>query len=242
MLVIAKYRHGSADSTDKDFVYVVDEMPSLQEAKEFCSADKDEDRNIITVDKGIVTNCYKGSVDEINNSLLETYHYHEQTHELVIRYMMCRDVMRKIIRTVRIVISHLSRSQYRVEIKSALRGDWNKRMDVLGKIVLDEIDFDTLNKNMSAADIKKVIAFQVGQTLALLDGVEVYTKSGIANFYPKLKPYLQRYSDSNDDLQEMLNEFHRRISNHNSIVGYVGSPQVSYGLDLYDLINEVRIS
>lgn len=242
MLVIAKYRHGSADSTDKDYVYVVDEIPSLQEAKEFCSADKDENRNLITVNKGIVTGCYKGSVDEINNALLETYHYHEQTHELLVKHMLCRDVMKKIIRAVRIILSHLSRSQYRVEIKSALRGDWNKRMEVLCKISLYDIDFDTINKNMSAADIKKVIAFQIGQTLTLLDGIEVYTKSGIIEFYPKLKPYLQRYSDSNDDLQEMLHEFHRRINQHPFIAGYIGSPQVSYGFDLYDLINEVKIS
>lgn len=80
MKTLYRYIHGSEDSTDVDVVYVVDEIPSLSEAKAFCSPDdKKENRNLIVVKDGIVTDCYKGTVDEINNSLLNTYYKHEQT-------------------------------------------------------------------------------------------------------------------------------------------------------------------
>ena len=72
MEIIARYIHGSENSTDLDVIYVVDELPSLQECKTFCS-DKDENRNLITVENGIVTSVYKGTPDEVNNSLLRTY-------------------------------------------------------------------------------------------------------------------------------------------------------------------------
>ena len=38
----------------------------------------------------------------------------------------------------------------------------------------------------------KVIAFQIGQGLGLLEGKELYTKSTIAKEYPLLKPFLYR--------------------------------------------------
>lgn len=39
----------------------------------------------------------------------------------------------------------------------------------------DEIDFDSLQNNMSGDDVKKIIAFQIGQVLVLTDFVELYT-------------------------------------------------------------------
>lgn len=81
-MIIAKYIHGSEDSTDIDVHYVFDEMPSYQECKKFCDSDKSENRNIITIKNGIVTGCYKGTVDEINNALIETYPLHMFVEDL----------------------------------------------------------------------------------------------------------------------------------------------------------------
>jgi hypothetical protein len=57
---------------------------------------------------------------------------------------------------------------------------------------------------MSAEDIKKLIAFQVGQVLAIMDDVELYTKSEIADYLEGLKPYLYRNSENDKDLKGYL--------------------------------------
>lgn len=192
MEIIAKYIHGSEDSTDVDVHYVVEEQPSFQEAKAFCDADLTENRNIITIKDGIVTGCYKGTVDEINNALLDTYNLHEQTSPLLVTKRVERNKPLKYIRAIRIMLSHLSRSQYRSEVKAALRGTWKQRLDTLDKIDLTTIDFSSLNKNLKDVDILKVFAFQIGQCMLLRRDVEVYTKKTVADNLFVFQPFLYR--------------------------------------------------
>ena len=190
---IAYYIHGSEDSTDVDIYYVVKEQPSFQEAKAFCDSNLSENRNVITIKNGIVTDCYKGVPDEINNGLIDTYDLHEQKFPLLVTRPVERDRHIKFIRAVRGILSHLSRSQYRQPVKLALRSNWSKRLEVLEGINLYKVDFDTLNKNLSGEDVKKVMAFQLGQSFALMaGGLELYTKREIAETYEVLKPYLYR--------------------------------------------------
>ena len=44
---LIRYVHGSEDSLDVDVYYVFDEMPDFNACKQFCCADKNENRNII---------------------------------------------------------------------------------------------------------------------------------------------------------------------------------------------------
>jgi hypothetical protein len=192
MKIIAKYIHGSEDSHDIDVCYVVEEQPSFQEAKDFCDADLTENRNIITIKDGIVIDCYKGTVDEINNALLDTYRLHPQEFPLLVTHRVERNKPLKYIRAIRIMLSHLSRSQYRPEIKSALRGTWKQRLDALDNIDLSTIDFSTLNKNLKDVDILKVFAFQIGQCMLLRRDIEVYTKKSVADNLSVLQPFLYR--------------------------------------------------
>lgn len=192
MEIIAKYIHGSEDSTDVDVHYVVEEQPSFQEAKAFCDADLTENRNIITIKDGIVIGCYKGTVDEINNALLDTYNLHEQTSPLLVTRRVERNKPLKYMRAIRIMLSHLSRSQYRQEVKAALRGTWKQRLDTLDNIDLCTIDFSALNKNLKDVDILKVFAFQIGQCMLLRRDVEAYTKKTVADNLSALQPFLYR--------------------------------------------------
>lgn len=192
MKIIAKYIHGSENSTDVDVHYVVDVLPDLNECKKFCSADKAENRNLISINNGIVTDCYKGTIDEINNALLITYNMHHQCYPLLITHKVDRVKPLKFIRAIRIILSHLSRSQYRTQVKLALQGNFKERLDLLMNIDLSTINFSTLNKNMSSNDILKVIAFQIGQTLALNNNIELYTKNSISEYYPELSTFLNR--------------------------------------------------
>lgn len=195
-----RYIHGSENSTDVDVVYVFDELPPLNECKKFCSADPTENRNIITISDGIVTNCYKGTIDEINNGLFNTYCLHEQEYPLLVTRLVPRVKPLKYVRSIRVILSHLSRSQYRTEVKRALRSNFTTRLDVLNNIDLAAIDFTTLNNNMTAEDIAKTIAFQIYQTWQLLHGVEIFTKNGEKDsFSHSLQRFLNRDKLTDDN-------------------------------------------
>ncbi|MCJ7638190.1 MAG: hypothetical protein MUO21_11935, partial [Nitrososphaeraceae archaeon] len=85
------------------------------------------------------------------------------------------------------------------------------RMDLLRLI-----DFRNLVLTKEPIDRFKNIAFQLGQTLALMEGVELYDKVDIAVRYPSLGVFLRREEPSTKDY-EGLNNFVRifldRISN-----------------------------
>lgn len=207
-----KYIHGSGDSTDVDVIYVVDVLPSLQECKRFCS-DKEENRNLCVVKNGVVTECYKGTPDEVNNAVYLTYNFHKQEYPLIITRLVPRDVTAKCMRAVRIILSHLSRSQYRKEVKAALNGDWSTRIKTLENIDLRTIDFSTLNNNMTREDILKTIAFQIGQTYHLMNGLELYTKGDVAEASFILTQFLYRWKDSRiEDLENSKRQFLERIN------------------------------
>lgn len=196
-----KYIHGSEDSLDTDVFYVFDKIPSFTECRKFCSEDPTENRNIITIKNGIVDQCFIGSPDEINNGLLDTYKLHPQTCELKIEHRVKRDVTLKSIRAVRGILSILSRTQYRPEIKKALNSGYKDRLDCLMNIDFASIDYNKLSKSKNGTDLLKVIAFQLGQTLGLYEKEELYTKSSVANKYPELKPFL--YREQNCDLNTL---------------------------------------
>lgn len=196
MEIYGSYIYGSSDSTDVDIAYIVDELSSLNECKHFCSDDKTENRNLITINKGIITNCYKGTKDELNNAIKNTYSLHHQTTPLLITKSVDRNIPLKIVRAIRSILSHLSRSQYRSEVKLALRSDFDCRLNTLLNIDLTTIDFTTLNNNMSKEDILKLIAFQSGQCLGLINGDEYFTKKEISLAYPELSKFIFRIEDT----------------------------------------------
>lgn len=233
-----KYIHGSEDSTDVDVFYAFNELPSKEECKKFCSADPTENRNIIVVKNGIVSACYKGTADECNNSLLRTYELHNQEFPLIIEHPVKRDITAKVVRAIRIILSNISRSHYRVQIKKALISPFVDRINVLKNIDCSTIDFSTLRHSMTREDILKVMAFQIGQTLALIKGKELYTKSEVAKMYPSLKQFLYRDKNSNlNDLNKALNEFLDCVVMTITYDGY----NVSDGATAYNIMTEEKI-
>jgi len=154
-----KYIHGSEDSIDVDVYYVFDDLPDFKFCQEFC-ADKEENRNIITIRDGVVNQCFKGTVDEVNNGLFQTYHLHKQEYPLLIEKLLKRDILLKDIRVFRGIFSYLSRTKYRREIKSGLKSDWKTRINILKQI--NWSDIEDFGKTYNKKDILKVYAFQLG--------------------------------------------------------------------------------
>ena len=209
-----RYIHGSADSIDTDVYYVFDTMTDFKYCQEFCSS-KEENRSIITIKDGVVNQCFKGTVDEVNNGLYYTYDLHEQEYPLLIDRLLPRDILIKDIRAFRGIFSYLSRTQYRQEIKEGLRSGWKKRIDIIKTI--DWNNIEEFNKTFNTKDVFKVYAFQLGQALGLHEGIELYTKGSISQQYPKLQKYLYRQNINIDDLLIYLNQFISMIESYEVI-------------------------
>ena len=196
-----RYIHGSGDSLDVDVFYVFDKKPTYQECHIFCS-NTDENRNIIVIENGYVIDCFKGTIDEVQNSLIDTYGLHEQEYPLLISEKVQRNIILKTIRVVRCFLSHFSRTKYRDIVKKALKSHiWKEKINTIEKLDLNIIDF---SKN-DIVEIHKVFAFQLAQIMGLYENVEIYTKSDASIKYPKLKKYLYREKDA--DMSDLIDMF-----------------------------------
>ena len=201
-----KIIHGSENSLDVDAYIIVEQKYENQPAKQICNQFPDLNANLIQIENGKVIWCYKGTTDECNNSILETFHLHQQEIENPITQKVERNYGLKMLRTIRGLLSYCSRTQWRESVKKALQsGNLNQKIEVLKTLDLSQItDFDKNTK----IEAYKFFAFQMGQTLALLqDNVELFTKNKVAEYYPELSDYLARKETDVTNLKNFWNRF-----------------------------------
>lgn len=201
------FTHGSKDSLDIDVYFVVDKLSDrLDDNKKLCdqlSHDNGVNGNLICVQDGIVSAVFKGTVDEVNNSLFSTYGLHKQDFPNPIIGLVERDICLKWVRVVRGILSHCSRTEYRENVKMALRAD-----SIIDKVaVLSSLDFTrikTFNKE-SPTEVYKFLCFQAAQYLGLLSNVEIYTKSQAAEFLrnEEIRKFLYRQPADLDSLNRL---------------------------------------
>jgi hypothetical protein len=212
------YIFGSKSSLDLDVLVLIDQMPSLEDAKKLCNtfnnslqniSSKKVNSNLGIVQDGQLLSVFKGTVDEVNNSIFDTYHLHNQTHPLLITSRIPRDKEAKVLRSMRGILSFLSRTQYREAVKNSLKNDLLHKVRTLQGIDLSK-PLDLTKYPLT--DIYKTISFQMGQCQALLEGVELYTKESIADHYPKLKLFLFRDLKANlSDLEIAKQDFLQHV-------------------------------
>ncbi len=201
---------GSETSLDCDLLVLVKEKTKPHESSKLCAKFKEELTGKIETKKELNVNLgilgaegtmawvYKGSPDETNNGIIDTYMHHEklQQHKCFIRERVKRDIGLKIIRALRIILSMFTRTDKRVVVKKAL--DTNTvgcRLAVLREIKVEEIKFK--NPSDTLENIYKIVAFQIGQTLGLvLESKEFYSKVAIAKQYPELSMFLAREKEA----------------------------------------------
>jgi hypothetical protein len=211
------YIFGSKSSLDTDVMVILDKIGSIQDNKmttlravnylsQNYDFDKDLNINLATIKNGVIDSVHKGTPDEVNNSLLVTYKNHKQYFKLDIKKKVKRDIQTKTIRCLRIMLSFLSKTGSRNVIKKALLGDGFDKAELLKSIDISVIT-DLNKQSVSFLDYVKSMAFQMGQTLALNNGEELYSKESIAKKYPELKPYLDRDYESLDALEDFKNKF-----------------------------------
>lgn len=213
------YIIGSPDSIDIDVFVKVDSISSdktfeHQRCKEYdisisniLTDKRPLNSNLIVIEDGIITDCFKGSVDECNNILYYTHSMHNQLYPNPISRPLERDLDLKVLRVTRCILSYFSRTDLRSTIKDALRKTIFEQLQVLRLINFNN---EIIGKKDRTEDIYKVIAFQFGQLFSLVDGYEKdsYTKGGIVKNYPQLESFLMRRSDLD---MSILNEYLSRF-------------------------------
>lgn len=217
---------GSESSNDLDVMVFVNEIQKTNDNHEYIKIlnrviendyfnvnfpnliKKQVNCNLCIIENGIITQVFKGTPDEVNNSMFLTYKFHKQITDNNITRLVNRDVDLKILRTARVLLSFVSRTIYRNEVKIALSSDITTKFKVLRTIDINIIKDNEKIKKIGYIDVVKTLAFQLGQTLCLIDGIELYSKEDISLYHPKLKPYLMRENNINlDNLNIFLQKF-----------------------------------
>lgn len=205
MDILARYVHGSEDSTDLDVIYIVDEIPEMAECVLFCNEDHLENRNIATIENGTISWSFKGFADEVNNAILDTYPLHLQEYGLLIERSVPRDLPVKLLSVLRKSVMELRHTTLRGPARSALRKGYDARLIMLQSTDLRHLEWVLTDQEQ--LDRRKSLAFQFGQAIALDEGIELFTKKEIAEYFPSLKPYLFRETCPMDDLEEIKYRF-----------------------------------
>jgi len=199
------YVFGSETSQDYDVFVETDKIPRIEQCKIICKEFEKEleeifyakklNVNLCVIKDGYITDVHKGIVDECNNSLFYTYKHHLQVWENPIKGPVERNIDLKLVRALRIILAFLSKTQYRPEIKDALKSNsFLHRLNTLRNIDLTTIE--DFGKKMDTKEVLKTIAFQIGQCRGLMDGKELYTKEGIIEHYESLREFLIRDSEN----------------------------------------------
>jgi hypothetical protein len=212
---------GSENSLDIDIMFWVEEIPeNVQEARALTQAlahefqqkkqlTKKINANIGKVQDGKIVALFKGIVAESNNALIHTYSLHYQDYPNQITQLLPQNIAEKTLRTARVLLSFLTKTTQRSAVKMALRGNFVQKLAVLGDIQLSHFETESaLGNTNTIVDFQKTFAFQLGQTLALWEGKELFTKNEIGLYFPNLQPYLDRTQGiSNALLQKYLELF-----------------------------------
>lgn len=197
---------GSPSSQDYDVAVFVSQIPPINEAHLLCKyyndsiasmikvcgmVDKPVNSNLAVIHDGQIIDCHKGVCDELNNALIDTFQHHTQFYGQLVTSRIERDKEWKLLRTARVFLSFFSRTDDRVRVKNALRGNLRDKLNILENLNMLTAS-EAVKSKIDSADFYKMLAFQIGQVLGLYRGLELYTKEEIADEYPLLGPFLFR--------------------------------------------------
>lgn len=197
------YFFGSPDSIDVDVLVDHPEMTGSSSDKEIIKKMIESHPSIqawnlslIHIENHIIARTMqrRGSADAVHNSLYYTYNFHLQQYENPLLFPVKRHRLLAVQTCVRTLLSITSATNqkafYKKHISNVLReGIWTNEVELLSILSYKEQFFDDPVRNL---DLLKSLAFDVGQTLSLLQGKEFYTKKEIINAHPELAQLILR--------------------------------------------------
>lgn len=212
------YQYGSKSSTDIDVIIEIPkkEMPLTQEERKvklkqlMIDFELSWNAIFVVIQDGVLTDTIytKSWIDSLNNAFYYTYNNHKQYFDLPVKRLLKRNKTLAVYKAVRTVLTMLTRTDLRVNIKPILKGihPFEKKIEVLKE--LDFTNFNSFNqKNTNDEDIWKILAFYVSQNILLLEkNKEVYSKEEILICYPELYNFINRKEITLSD-KKSLNTF-----------------------------------
>jgi len=251
------YRYGSNDSDDIDVFIGLNRVPDLDDeddrimmeeihetidytlrySGQFTNSDKKVEYSFIHISpEGVVDWCEYDDLEECNNALYYTFNHHAYNNNVLygknpIKSKLEQNVSFKIVKVVRTLLTFLSRTSYREEVKYLLKqGTFKERLEFLLKVVSENgiSSIDTFNKKLPDVEIVKDIAFMFIQLYGLVHDVDVFCKRDAALRFPDMSRYI--YKDHNAPL-EPLEDF--IIETFESL---------SMNIEVYDKVDGVKYS
>ena len=222
------YYHGSADSVDKDSLYLLSSSvfpwptgPERNKILEQLVRGFTDDRNLFQIDESTkcVNNCFRGYPDEIHNALIRTYDLHSQHFPLWAGILngdsklgIQRNVAVKILGGVRGVVVKVFKRRGKKGEGKVLRSRkwsivWNQFKTLDFEDVFQNVKLDEEEKEWS--DDVKYVAFQIGQMLSLVYGKDVYTKSEVIQLWPEMSSVLKREGYTKIQQQKSLSQLNK---------------------------------
>jgi len=251
------YRYGSNDSDDIDVFIGLSRVPDMDDeddrimmdeihetidytlrySGQFSNSDKTVDFSFIHISKdGVVDWCEYDDLEECNNALYYTFDHHAYNNNVLygknpIKLKLEQNVSFKIVKVVRTLLTFLSRTSYREEVKYLLKkGSFKERLEFILKVVSQNgiSSVETFNKKLPDVEIVKDIAFMFIQLYGLVHDIDVFCKRDAALRFPDLARYI--YKDHNAPL-EPLEDF--IIETFESL---------SMNIEVYDKVDGVKYS
>ncbi|MNJ83890.1 hypothetical protein D3C87_13190 [compost metagenome] len=224
------YFFGSKDSIDIDVLIVHPESKGL-ESDFFLIKQINQDHpvsgswniNIIQINDGVVINSIpsKGSPDSVNNSLYETYHLHEQKYPFPLKTKVQRNISLAIEKCLVVIFTFYKKTNHSEFYKLIPKGIKNGEVNLEDRLLfLEKIDFNVLpyEEDIKNKNAFKSLAFQIGQTISLLDGIEIYTKQKLIAHHPDLEVIIKRISTGKSNLINIkITTLKNSITNHYKI-------------------------
>lgn len=225
------YFFGSSDSHDTDVLIEHPDSTSrdiddkiVAKIKENYPEIKNWDINIIKIENGIITYSIpsKGLPDSVHNSLFDTYKFHKQKY----KFPLTQRVNRNIENTINVCLNKIF-----IFYKNGLQKEYYKNIPKgvkNGEAIIEEQlehlkDFDfqfrPFEDNKKTLDFYKSITFRIGQTISLIENVEIYTKDNFKQQHPDLSDIIDRKMLVN---YSILNTFKNKL--FDSIKTYYNLP------------------
>lgn len=217
------YKFGSKNSLDEDYLVEYPDATGTEKDLAIISAIKSKnpqmqnwDMNIIKIADGKIVFSIpsKGNPDSVHNSLLRTYHLHDQVFPCPLTMPVERNINAAIEKCIDYVLTFYKKTDqefYKNVARPAL-----KSREIKSKVeILKSIDFNILKLpndiNEKLTSLKK-ISFYICQTIALLDNIEIYTKDELISRFPELEDViLRRPLNSYSILNDKLHLLQKRI-------------------------------
>lgn len=251
------YRYGSNDSDDIDVFIGLSRIPDLDDeddrimmdeihetidytirySGQFANSGKNVDYSFIHISQdGVVDWCEYDDLEECNNALFYTFSHHAYNNNVLygknpIKRKLEQNVSFKIVKVVRTLLTFMSRTNYREDVKYLLKkGSFKERLEFVLNMVSENgiSKTETFNKKLSDVEIVKDIAFMFIQLYGLVHDIDVFCKRDAALRFPDMARYI--YKDHNAPL-EPLEDF--IIETFESL---------SMNIEVYDKVDGVKYS